>query len=441
MEEKLLGTVITRSQGPMRIIGITEEANKTFFACGRAKEGTLEIISRGNFYINEFAIPKDEDAFRKDWPKGFTVNEAMWLSNKDGKWQVGRDSFASYADAALATAENLPAGLELRIYDLDGDGFADRIDADFLEAIIADEILTYEDGSKGIRKLDPDRWLEKIAAEGRRFDGSHFGSEQREHVKPENFDPSIQEGDCCLFALYPDGWKVIPAIAANGILVTGQDHEYYQIDDTKYGDAMRFSRDHIIISNRCGEYVNAMRYFGLLNNQEGLKVTLWIVPVIGYPAKIGATAGFTSGANADAFLTRAISVAKQKLAAAAISPDGQGVSGDWATREACDEISETIKKAEGVLASEAPADMKDYMVYLLYLSLNGVGHDIGAMFGGYHFTGLNATEPMNPAKFFGGHGPGGHGPKDPGEHGPKGSGNHGPKGPGEFESEGPESRK
>jgi hypothetical protein len=38
---------------------------------------------------------------------------------------------------------------------------------------------------------------------------------------------------------------------------------------------MGFSRDNIIISNRPGGVANAHKYFGLINNNEGLKDRVW----------------------------------------------------------------------------------------------------------------------------------------------------------------------
>ena len=82
----------------------------------------------------------------------------------------------------------------------------------------------------------------------------------------------------CLFMYTPDGWIINRAKEIKGNLVDGEDHKYYKIGENKFQDAMRFSRDNIIISNRCGEYLNAHKYFGFLNKNNGednCDVSLW----------------------------------------------------------------------------------------------------------------------------------------------------------------------
>ena len=40
---------------------------------------------------------------------------------------------------------------------------------------------------------------------------------------------------------------------------------------------MRFSRDNMIISNRCGEYLNAHKYFRFFGNEENLEISLLFI--------------------------------------------------------------------------------------------------------------------------------------------------------------------
>ena len=72
----------------------------------------------------------------------------------------------------------------------------------------------------------------------------------------------------------PDGWIIARAKEFKGKLMDGEDHKFYQIGYKKFGDTMRFSRDIIIISYRCGEYINAHKYFNLLNMKDDCLVFL-----------------------------------------------------------------------------------------------------------------------------------------------------------------------
>ena len=73
---------------------------------------------------------------------------------------------------------------------------------------------------------------------------------------------------------------------------------------------MRFSRDNIIISNRCGEYINAHKYFNLLNLKDDSEVSLWFINSLD-KNRFGAPCGFTSGKYAKLYLLKAIEASKK----------------------------------------------------------------------------------------------------------------------------------
>lgn len=289
----------------------------------------------------------------------------------------------------MEVATGIVAGLELRLYDTDGDQYVDAIDADYKEGVQVQNITHNADGTVSVQRGDIDT-EHKATEEGRYFDGSHFTATSGEKIKAAYFDPQIAPGDIALFWWGPDGWVMERAREAHGLFVDGSDHASYTIDSTAYADAMRFSRDNLFISNRPGEFVNAQKFFGFNNNAEGLKVSLWLVPTTD-PAAQGAPVGMTSGASARAFLTQAIACAQQWLASAVPSADGSDVpaSGQWAPPALHEQLRQAIARAQTVLASSSAANaLLDYQVYLLYLTLNGSADDIGAKFGNYRYSGF-----------------------------------------------------
>lgn len=370
---------------------VTSDQYSAYFKESTAEEGVKAVITAGAFTINGFAIPATEEEYAQTCPDGYTVNGTVWLSKTDDSWYVDRKTYDSYDTAAVATASRVPAGLEVRLYDMDGDGYTDRIETRYLEALIVGQITKNTDGTYSVIREEFDSSTVFSENEGKAFDGNHFTAGSGEVIPADNFDTDIQAGDMALCWYGPDGWAMERAIQVNGIFVDGADHKYYQIGDIQYQDAMRFSRDNIVISNRCGEFANAHKYFGLTNNTEGLTVSLWFAPTTNYPDAMGAPAGFTTGKNASAFLTRAIAAAKEKLASVAVSTDGSDVAvgTKWTTQAAYDELNAAIARAERVLASDAGSSLLDYQVYLLYLTLHGGSDDIGAKFAGYDYAGFD----------------------------------------------------
>jgi hypothetical protein len=365
-----------------------------YFKQGSAASGVAAIIAAGKFSINGFAIPGTEKDYTLRYPKGYLVNQVPWLyyDASNATWKggyKGQTTAATYAAAALATATGIVAGLEARLYDTDNDGYVDRIEADFKEGVIVDQITKNPDETYSVYRGDIDT-KNKTANEGRAFDGPNFTAASGAKIKAANFDSTIAAGNIALFWYGTDGWVMTRAKEVNGIFVDGADHRTYNISGKMYGDAMRFSRDNIFISNRPGEFVNAQKYFGLNNNRKDLKISLWLVPTTNPDAQ-GAPVGLTSNSSAKAFLAKAISTADARLANVTISADGKDVprTKSWVTRDVYAQLDDAIKRANAALASTTSSSaLLDYQIYLLYLTLNGGASDIGARFAGFNYSGF-----------------------------------------------------
>ena len=301
------------------------------------------------------------------------LNRSPWLVKTETGYRVGRNDFADYADAALAAATGFIAGLEVRLMDDDGDGFTDRIEMDYVEAVIVAEVRKNEDGTYSLSRAEPDPasiWEN----DGRVYDGKRFTEGSNEKILPENLDPSLKKGDVALFRYIPAGWEVRRAREIRGRLTGGRDHEYYQINTTRYEDAMRFSRDNLPISNRCGEYLNTHEYFGFTGGDK--EVSLWFVHTSD-PDLQAAPAGFTSGRNAAAFLSEAIAFAEDALRSSVNASDTEKAT-----------LEKSIFRAEQALSAASAPEILDYNTYLLYLALHGSGDDIGARFAGFDYPGF-----------------------------------------------------
>ena len=180
---------------------------------------------------------------------------------------------------------------------------------DYVESVIINEIIKNKDGTVTLfrSELQSDfDWKN----DGRKYDGDSFTKKWNEKIYSKNFDSSINRGDMALFMFRPEGWIITRAKEFRGKLIDGEDHKFYQIGDKKFGDAMRFSRDNIIISNRCGEYINAHKYFNLLNLKDDSEVSLWFINSLD-KNRFGAPCGFTSGKYAKLFLLNAIEASKK----------------------------------------------------------------------------------------------------------------------------------
>lgn len=375
---------------------VTNAQYDRYFRQGTAASGVPAVIAAGRFLINGYAIAATENDYASQYPNGYLVNQVPWLRYDPDKatWMGGYKAekpAATYAAAALAVATGIVAGLEVRLYDTDHDGYADLIEADYKEGVAISRITRNSDGSYSVDRGDIET-ASKTASEGRVFDGTRFMSASGERIKAKDFDATLAAGDIALFWYGRTGWVMQRAREVKGLFVDGSDHRSYTIDGTVFGDAMRFSRDNLPISNRPGEYANAMKYFGLENNPQGLKASLWLVPTTD-PNAQGAPVGITSNSRARDFLTKAIATAKQKLASVAVSTDGKDVpaSRKWVTQTAYAQLDDAIVRASAVRAdaTRSPAQL-DYQIYLLYLTLNGSQNDIGARFGGFDYAGFES---------------------------------------------------
>ena len=176
----------------------------------------------------------------------------------------------------------------------------------------------------------------------------------------------------------------------HGVFIDGQDHKTYTIDGHSYADAMRFSRDNLIIANRPGEFVNAQKFFGLNNNAQSRKVSLWLVPTTD-PTSQGAPVAMTSGVEARALLGQAIARARESLASAVPSVDGSDLApkAAWVSTSIHQQLQQAIARAEAALQDASSSNgFLDYQTYVLYLVLNGSSDDIGAKFAGYQWPGF-----------------------------------------------------
>ncbi|BEU98705.1 hypothetical protein ACDW_44110 (plasmid) [Acidovorax sp. DW039] len=373
---------------------ITDTRYDSYFRQGSAVACVAAVIAAGKFSINGLPIPANEAQFRQLTPDGYKVNQVSWLhyDAAAGHWKggfQGQKTAASYDAAAMAVATGIVAGLEVRLYDTDGDEFADTIEADYKEGVQVQEVIRFPDGSVSVRRGDIGT-TQRTAEEGRVFDGSRFTTTSGERISIAHFDTKISPGDVALFWWGPNGWAMQRAREVKGRFVNGQDHESYTIDNEVYQDAMRFSRDNLLISNRPGEFVNAQKFFGLNGNVEGLKVSLWLVPTTD-PSASGAPVGMTSGSNASSFLSLALVQARRWLSDVLPSTEGTDVLATrrWVPPTLYEQLSKAILRAQMALDSADSSDSAlDYQVYLLYLTLNGSAEDIGAKFGGYRYAGF-----------------------------------------------------
>ena len=334
------------------------------------EKGVMGVVEAGGFYVNDFQVPATAE---KLGAEGFVVNsDTASLTIKDGKYAVGKNSFDSYADAVKALVnDDLPGGLHYDLYDTDGDGKTEVVKMWYTEGVIVNSITKAANGDYVISRGD----LTYVPSNaGRLYDADNFSGKLGETVKPENFDSSIKVGDAAIFYYTPDGWIMERATEANGMFMGGEDHHFYNIDGVEYTDTMKYSRDNLIVAQRNGEYTNAHKYFGFLNNAEGLKTSLWMDP------KSASPIGLSANENAKAFLTSAVAQAKAKLAAVTLT--------DAATAEqkfAYTSLEEAIELAEKTLADASSLNSEyDFYTYYLYLSLAGTGNDIGAAFSGFY---------------------------------------------------------
>ncbi|KAL1869167.1 hypothetical protein Daus18300_005704 [Diaporthe australafricana] len=383
----------------------TDAANVTateydqYFEQGSALEGVEAVIASSQFYINLWAMPGTEAAFQNASQcseYGYLVNQVQWLyyDNATASWWGGFEAETeadSYEAAALSVATSIVAGLEVRFWDTNGDGFTDIIDADYLQGVTVDTVTKNTNGTYSVYRgnIDVDN---KTPSEGTIFDGDRFDG-AGPPIPDANFDTTIAAGDVALFWYGPEGWAMKRAQEVAGLFVDGADHTSYDIDGVTYQDAMRFSRDNLFISNRPGEFTDAQKYFKLTNDSAaGLNVSLWLVPVTD-TANTGAPVGMTSGGgNSRAFLASGVAQAQAQLDGVVVSSSGGSdvpASQEWVTQAVNTQLDDAVARANQSLAlADSSSFLLDYQTYVLYLSLSGSSDDIGAAFAGFNYTGF-----------------------------------------------------
>ncbi|KAF7539200.1 hypothetical protein G7054_g2376 [Neopestalotiopsis clavispora] len=390
----------------------TDAANVTaanydqYFAQGSALEGVEAVIAASQFYINKWAIPGTETSFQNRsqcLSDGYLVNQVPWLyyNSSTASWFGGFEAETqadSYDAAALSVVTGIVAGLEVRFWDTDGDGYTDLIDADYMEGVTVDTITENINGTYTVYRGNIDV-ANKTPAEGTIFDGSLFDTDGPS-ILAANFDTSIGSGDVALFWYGPDGWAIKRAQEVVGLFIDGADHTDYDVGGVLYEDAMRFSRDNLPISNRPGEFTDAQKFFKLTNDSAaGLNVSLWLVPVTN-TNNTGAPIGITSDSNSRSFLAKAIAQAQAELTNVTISTDGTDVPStqEWVTQAVYTQLDDAIARANESLAlTNSSSFLLDYQTYLLYLNLYGSSDDIGAQFAGFNYTGFENQEQVGTA--------------------------------------------
>ncbi|KUL81644.1 hypothetical protein ZTR_09381 [Talaromyces verruculosus] len=385
---------------------VTAAEYDQYFKQGSALEGVETIIAASQFYINLWAMPGTEAAFQnvsQCLSDGYLVNQVPWLyyNTSTASWWGGYEAETeanSYDAAALSVVTNLIAGLEVRFWDTNGDGYTDVIDADYLEGVTVETITQNANGTYSVYRGNIDI-ADKTPWEGTVFDADLF-SGAGPAIPASNFDTTIASGDVALFWYGTKGWAMKRAQEVVGLFIDGADHASYNVGGVLYDDAMRFSRDNLFISNRPGEFTDAQKFFKLTNDSvAGLNVSLWLVPVTN-TTEHGAPIGITSGGNSRSFLARAIAQAQAELAKVTISTDGSNVPStqEWVTQANYTQLDDAIARANLSLAlANSSSFQLDYQTYVLYQTLNGSSDDIGAAFAGFTFTGFENEEQLGTA--------------------------------------------
>ncbi|ORX43784.1 hypothetical protein BCR36DRAFT_335513, partial [Piromyces finnis] len=381
--------IVRKEQGVDDSITITDDEYRHLYKISdndNAIDGFKAIVSSGGYSINDFYLSENEEKFDEEYPEGFAVNGNVWMSKSgDNGYIIDEKIYTDYLDAVVALNKKIPAGNEICGVDDDNDGYIDRISAYYVEPFIVNKIFTYVNGNVSIVRASVDEEGKKL------YNGDHFTGLSGEVITKQDLsDSRLQIGDMAVFKYTPSGWNVIKAYEINGILTEGKENNYYQMDDTKYPDAINFSRDNVIISNRCSEFVNAHNYFGFTKNKEDLKVSLWFVDT--YSGDLGAPCGFTTNDNAKIFLSMAINFANKKFSVLQASANGSDVTPGtyWVTNENYIAFKEIFEQAQNILADpDASSEVMDYQIYKLYLALHGSQDDVSAQSAGFNYEGLD----------------------------------------------------
>ena len=351
------------SEGMPTGLAITDSSYDRYFADG-ALFGANIILGEGNLYVNGIAVPKTLAEYKE---KGFKINGKELIINATDEMDYRYEAIEAITDA-------VPIGSPVTLKGENGK--CSRIEYMVYKAFIIGRIKgnsvvrSYADG---IKPYDENDFSSLTAVD---FGGKTFS-----------------DGEMALAYVNAGGtWTLVKAVELKGRLIDAADHASYQMRVggglVTIPDAMGFSRDNIIISNRCGEFANAMKYFGF-TGLEGEEVSLWVVPS-GQDGVYGAPAGFTSVGNAQDMLKKAIAIAESKLYGVEPETEELKENGKYVSSDVYEEVSEAISAAKAACDDYNTADeILNYRMYILYLTLNGSADDVGAQFAGYSYTGLD----------------------------------------------------
>jgi hypothetical protein len=133
--DKILCTILINMDSDGKV---TDEQYNKYFKSNNSTEGVKEIIKKNKFFINGFPIPGTESEFKAKMPEGYLINKQVWLSLVNGKYHtmLSHVDFDTYDEASFALATGFIAGLEVRLFDLDGDKFADYIEMDYVNQLL-----------------------------------------------------------------------------------------------------------------------------------------------------------------------------------------------------------------------------------------------------------------------------------------------------------------
>ena len=130
---------------------ITDEQYNKYFKSNNSVEGVKQVIKNNQFFIKYKVMQSKKD-------------------------------FDTYDEASFATATGFVAGLEVRLFDLDGDSYVDYIEVDYVESIIVNEIILNKDNTFSLYRSDVDE--ESVwEYDGKRFDGDVFTKSWKEKIE------------------------------------------------------------------------------------------------------------------------------------------------------------------------------------------------------------------------------------------------------------------
>lgn len=331
---------------------ITDSGQDQYFKEGNALDGVEAILNAGNYYVNGYQVPRNEE----ECGDAFVIMGYEKLYKTENGWAAenNKRTGTTFDDARLGMVEALSrtTGLPVYIYDTDGDGYADRIDSVFYAVAVVDHMIDNGDGTISIDRGDFELTKTNLDVNTVKF-------------PIQNVDPTIQEGDMAMFWQdAEDGWMLEREQSISGYLTDAADHQYYVFNDEKIIDGMNNPKASIYVGNRPGQYSNAHLAFEL----NDVEIIFWVT------TEGSIASGFTSGANSAECLKRAIAYCENARKDVVTSSDGSGVEkgGKWIAPEKMVEYYNAIKAARAVLADETATNAaRDAATYNLFVATWG----------------------------------------------------------------------